>query len=233
MLITVAGGGLVLDRSAAGLAVGLRRGVVGPSADIGDPRAGVIRPGDDIHPGRVRRFPEGVAHVVGGDPPCVRWKIDERVYQRAAGALLREIADEAVGVDPVRGAEIDHAEHRLLRKQPRGREHVRAGRLERGTLRERVPRVVVRHARKLGPIRRRGASFRTSAPTLRAATTIVPHGRHRTPSPLLSMQRRSPGENGSQALVSGTSAERQRASLCFGSILRTRPGRRTNARSST
>jgi hypothetical protein len=53
---------------------------------------------------------------------------------------------------PVRGAEIDHAEHRLVRKQPRCREHVRVGRLERGALRERVPRVVVCHAREIGAI---------------------------------------------------------------------------------
>ena len=152
MLITVAGGGLVLDRSAAGLAVGLRRGVVGPRAGIGDPRAGVARRGDDDDPGPVRRSAEGVPQVVGGDPPRVRREIDERVDQRPAGALLREIADEAVGVDPVGGAEIDHAEHRLVREQPRGGQRGRVGRLERGALRERVPRVVVRHARELGAI---------------------------------------------------------------------------------
>ena len=83
----------MLDRSQAGLAVGFRRGVVGPRARIGDPRAGVTRRGDHNNPGLVRRSTEGVAHVVGGDPPCVRWKINERVDQRAAGALLREIAD--------------------------------------------------------------------------------------------------------------------------------------------
>jgi hypothetical protein len=90
--------------------------------------------------------------VVGGDAPRVRREIHERVAQRAAGALLREIADQAVGVDPVGGAEIDHAEHRLVRKQPRGGQHGRVGRLERGALRERVPRVVIRHARELGAI---------------------------------------------------------------------------------
>jgi hypothetical protein len=90
--------------------------------------------------------------VAGGDPPRVGWEIDERVDQRAAGALLRKIADEAVGVDPVGGAEIDHAEDRLLRKHPSGGQRGRVGRLERGALRERVPRVVVRHAREFGAI---------------------------------------------------------------------------------
>jgi hypothetical protein len=142
----------VLDRSAAGLAVGLRRGVVGSCAGIGDPRAGVVRRWDDDNPGLVRGSIEGVPQVVGGDPPRVRREINERVDQRPATALLRELADEAVGVDPVGGAEIDHAEHRLVRKQPRGGEHGRMGRLERGALRKRVPRGVVRQARELGAI---------------------------------------------------------------------------------
>jgi hypothetical protein len=84
--------------------------------------------------------------VAGGDAPRVRRQIDERVDQRPAGALLREIADEAVGVDPVGGAEIGHAEHRLVREPPRGGQDGRVSRLERGALRERVPRVVVCHA---------------------------------------------------------------------------------------
>ena len=90
MLITVAGGGLLLDRSAAGLAVGLRRGVMGPRADIGDPGAGVTRPGDDDDARPVRRVAEGAPQVLAGDRPRVRRQIDERVDQRPAGALLRE-----------------------------------------------------------------------------------------------------------------------------------------------
>ena len=141
----------MLDRSAAGLAVGLRRGVVGPRAGIDDPRAGVPWPGDDHDLGPVRSPTEGV-QLVGGDPPDVRREIYERVDQRPAGALLRELADQAVGVDPVGGAEIDHAEHRLVREQPRGVQRGRVRRLERGALRERVPRVVVRHACEVGAI---------------------------------------------------------------------------------
>ena len=115
MLITVAAGGGVLDRSAAGLAVGQRRGVVGPRAGIGDPRAGVTRVGDHDDPRPVRRFAEGVAQMLAGDAPGVRRQIDECVDQRPPRAQLGEPADQAVRVDPVGGAEIDHAEHRLLR----------------------------------------------------------------------------------------------------------------------
>jgi hypothetical protein len=57
--------------------------------------------------------------VVARDPPDVRREIYERIDQRPAGALLCEAADEIVGVDAVRGAKIDHAEHRLVREQPR------------------------------------------------------------------------------------------------------------------
>ena len=46
--------GVVLDRSAAGLAMGLRRGVVDSCAGIGDPRAGVPRRGGDHDLGPVR-----------------------------------------------------------------------------------------------------------------------------------------------------------------------------------
>ena len=142
----------MLDRSAAGLAVGLRRSVVGPRAGIGDPRAGVTRGGDHDDPRPVRRFAEGVAQMRAGDAPRVRRQIDERVDQRPARAQLREIADQAVRVDPVGGAEIDHAEHRLVREQLRGGQRRRVGHLERRALRERVPRVVVGHAREFGAI---------------------------------------------------------------------------------
>ncbi len=152
MLITKAGGGAVLDCSAARLAVGLRRGVVGPGAGIGNSRTGVARRRDNDGLGPVRRSTERVSQVVGGDTPCVRRQVDERVDQRPAGALPRELADQAVGVHPVGGAEIDDAEHRLVRKQPRRGQHGRVGRRERGALRERVPRVVVCHARELGAI---------------------------------------------------------------------------------
>ena len=142
----------MLDGSAARLAVGLRRGVVGPRAGIGDPRAGVAGRRDHDDPWLARRFTERVLQVVGGDPPRVRRQIDERVDQRPSSALPHEIADQAVGIHPVGGAEIDHAEHRLVRKQSGGGQHGRVGRLERGALRERVPRVVVCHARELGAI---------------------------------------------------------------------------------
>jgi hypothetical protein len=88
--------------------------------------------------------------VACGDAPRVGREIDERVDQRPAGAFLREVADEVVGVDPVGGAEIGHAEDRLVREPARGGHHGGVGRLERGALRERVTRVVVRHARQLG-----------------------------------------------------------------------------------
>jgi hypothetical protein len=84
--------------------------------------------------------------------PQVRREIDERVDQRPASALVREIADEAMRVDPIGGAEVDDAQHRRVRKQPRRGQRCRVGHLERGALRERVARVVVRHARELGVI---------------------------------------------------------------------------------
>ena len=122
---------VVLDRAAAGLVVGLRRGVVGTRARIGDPGAAVARRGDHDDPRPVRGVAEVVPQVLAGDAPRVRRQIDERVDQRPAGALLREITDEAMRVDPVGGAEIDHPEHRLVRKQPRSGQHGRVGRLER------------------------------------------------------------------------------------------------------
>ena len=152
MVIDRGGRRVALERSPAGLAVGLRRGVMGARAGVGDPGAGVARRRDHDDPAPVRRWAEGVPQVVGGDPPRVRREINERVDQRPAGALLREIADEAVGVHAVGGAQIGHAEHGLVREQPRGGQHGRVGRLERGALREGVPRVVVRHARELGAI---------------------------------------------------------------------------------
>ena len=117
---------------------------------VGDPGAGLARRGDHDDRALVRRRAEGVPQMRGGDAPRVRREIDERVDQRPAGALRREVADEAVGVDAVGGAQIGHAEHRLVRQPPRGGHHGRVGRLEGGALRERVPRVVVRHARELG-----------------------------------------------------------------------------------
>ena len=86
----------------------------------------------------------------GGDPPRVRREINERVDQRPAGALRHEIADEAVRVHAVGGAQIGHAEHGLARQPLRGGHHGRVNRLEGGALREGVPRVVVRHAQELG-----------------------------------------------------------------------------------
>jgi hypothetical protein len=48
--------------------------------------------------------------MVGSDVPCVSGEIDKRVDQQLAGALAGEGADEAMRVDPVGRAEIDHAE---------------------------------------------------------------------------------------------------------------------------
>jgi hypothetical protein len=108
---------------------------VGARAIPGNPRAGVARRGDDDDPGPVRRSPEGVPQVVGGHAPRVRREIDQCVAQRPAGALLGESADEAVGVDPVGGAEIGHSQHRLVRKLPGGGQHGGVGRLESRSLR--------------------------------------------------------------------------------------------------
>ena len=141
---------VAIERSPAGLAVGLRQGVMGARARVGDPGAGLARRRDHDDRALVRRRAEGVPQVGGGDPPRVRREIDERVDQRPAGALRHEIADEAVGVHAVGGAQIGHAEHGLARQPPRGGHHGRVGRLEGGALREGVPRVVVRHARELG-----------------------------------------------------------------------------------
>ena len=142
----------MLDRSATGLAVGLRRGVMVSRADIGDPESGVTRRGDHHDPRPVRRVAERLPQVLSGDAPRVRRQVHERVDQRPARAPLGEIADQAVRVDPVGGAEIGHAQHRLVREQPRGAQRRRVGRLERRTLRERAARVVVRHAREFGAI---------------------------------------------------------------------------------
>ena len=90
--------------------------------------------------------------MVGSDAPRVGGEIDKRVDQQLAGALVGESADEAMRVDPIGGAEIDHAEQRLLRKPPRGGQHGRVSRLERCALRERVLSVVVCHAREVGTI---------------------------------------------------------------------------------
>ena len=73
-----------------------------------------------------------------------------KLADRPAGALRHEIADEAVRVHAVGGAQISHAEHGLARQPPRGGQHGRVGRLEGGALREGVPRVAVRHAQELG-----------------------------------------------------------------------------------
>jgi hypothetical protein len=75
-----------------------------------------------------------VPQVVGRDTPRIRRQIDERVDQRPAGALVDEVADQAVGIDPVGGAEIDHAQNRLIRELSRGGQRGRVGRLERGAL---------------------------------------------------------------------------------------------------
>jgi hypothetical protein len=144
------GSWVAIERSPAGLAVGLRHGIVGARSGIGDPRAGLARRRDHDDRALVRRRAEGVPQVGGGDPPRVRREIDERVDQLPAGALRHEIADEAVGIHAVGGAQIGHPEHRLARQPLRGGHHGRVGRLEGGALREGVPRIVVRHARELG-----------------------------------------------------------------------------------
>ncbi len=141
---------VAIERSPTGLAVGLRRGVMGARARVDDAGAGLGLRRDHDHHALVDLRAEGVPQVGGDDPPRVRREINERVDQRLAGALGDEIADEAVRVHAVGGAQIGHAEHGLARQLLRGRHHGRVGRLERGALREGVARVVVRHAQELG-----------------------------------------------------------------------------------
>ena len=112
------GGRAVLDGSAAGLAVRLRRGVVGTRADIGDPRAGVARRGDDDDPGLVRRSAEREPQLIGGDPPGVRREIDERVDQAPAGALRRRVRGRA---GAPRGRSRRRRRGQLPRPHPRSR----------------------------------------------------------------------------------------------------------------
>jgi hypothetical protein len=90
--------------------------------------------------------------VLGRDAPCVSREIDKRVDKRLAGALVGQSADQAIGVDPVGRAKIGHAEQGLVRKPSGGGQHGRVSRLERCALRERVPSIVVRHAREVGTI---------------------------------------------------------------------------------
>ena len=122
---------------------------MGARARVGDPGADLTRRREHDDRALVRRRGEGVPQMRGGDTPRVRREIDERVDQRPPGSLRHEIADEAVGVHAVGGTQIGHPEHRLVRQLPRGGHHGRVGRLERGALREGVPRIVVRHAREL------------------------------------------------------------------------------------
>ncbi len=123
---------------------------VGPRADIHG-SVGVARLGND-NAGSAGIAAEGLAQVLGGDPPRVGREIDERVDQRVAGALLHQGSDQPVGVDAVGGAEIGHAEHGLIGEQASGGKCGRVGRLERGALGERVARVVRRHAREFGAL---------------------------------------------------------------------------------
>ncbi len=150
METTDGGRRLAIERSSTGLAVSLRRGVVGARAHIGDPGAGIGRRRDHDYHALVLRLTERLPQVGGSDPPCVRREINERVDQRPVGALRHEIADEAVRVHAVGGTKIDNAEHGLASHLRRGGHHGRVDHLERGALREGMPRVVVRHTQKLG-----------------------------------------------------------------------------------
>ena len=152
METTTAGGGSRSSARRQASAVSLRRGVVTARAHIGDLGAGIGRRGDHDYRALIRALAERLRQVGGSDPPGVRREINERVDQRPAGALGHEIADEAVRVHSVGGAQIDNAKHGLARQLPRGGHHGRVDRLERGALREGVPRVVVRHAQKLGAL---------------------------------------------------------------------------------
>ena len=89
---------VAIERAPTGLAVGLRPGVMGARARVGDPGARLGRRRDDDYHALVRRRAEGVPQVGGGDPPRVRREINERVDQLPASALRHEIADEAVRV---------------------------------------------------------------------------------------------------------------------------------------
>jgi hypothetical protein len=78
-----------------------------------------------------------VPQVGGGDPPRVRREVNERVDQRPGTALRHEIADEAVRVHAVGGAQIGHAEHGLARQPaPAAAIHGRVDRPQGGALRE-------------------------------------------------------------------------------------------------
>jgi hypothetical protein len=125
---------VAIERSPTGLAVGLRQDVMGARARVGDPGAGLGRRRDHDHHAPVHRWAEGVPQVGGGDPPRVRREINECVDQRPAGALRHKIADEAVRVNAVGGAQIGHAEHGLARQPPRGGHYGRVGCLEGGAL---------------------------------------------------------------------------------------------------
>ncbi len=103
-------------------------------AGIGDPGAGVARRRNDDDFGPVGSSTERALKVVGGNAPRVRRQIDQRIDQRSAGALPYEIADQAVGVHPVGGPEIDHAENRLGRKRRRRGQGCGVGRRERVAL---------------------------------------------------------------------------------------------------
>ena len=60
---------------------------MGPRADIHDSVGGARR-GDNDDPGLAGIAAEGLAEMLGGDPPLVGREVDERVDQRQAGALL-------------------------------------------------------------------------------------------------------------------------------------------------
>ena len=90
METTVAGGGSRSSARRQALAMGLRQGVMGARAGVGDPGAGLARRRDHDYHALVHRRAEGVPQVGGGDPPRVRREINERVDQRPAGAAPRD-----------------------------------------------------------------------------------------------------------------------------------------------
>ena len=143
----------MLERAAAGLAVrasGEAQRVPVPASATPGPTARQSRR-TPTRPSLRRRRGRGCSPVIS-----TRWSADRRARRAAAaGALRREIADEAVRVDPVGGAEIDTTCIAAPRSSANSRAAAsagRVGRLERRARPERVPRLVVRHAREFGAI---------------------------------------------------------------------------------
>ena len=141
------GRGVAIERSPTGLAVGLRRGVVGARACRRPRRLGRRR--DHDYHALVRRRAEGVPQVGGGDPPRVCREINQRVDRRPAGALRDEIADQAVSARPRRRPDRPRRARARSPAAPRRPSRPGGSPRRRRAARGRTARVVVRHAQEL------------------------------------------------------------------------------------